>query len=52
MQLLKTTDENFKDKFDELLKRGQMDMEHVSKIVSAIIAEIKKDGNSALQYNP
>lgn len=49
MQLFKTTDENFQIQFNELLKRGQMDMDNVSKIVSTIIAEIKSSGNNALK---
>lgn len=49
MQLLKTTDENFQTQFNELLKRGQMDMDNVSKIVSTIIADIKSSGNNALK---
>jgi histidinol dehydrogenase len=46
---IKTSDENFKQEFDELLKRGHMDMDNVSKIVLNIISEIKKDGNNALK---
>ena len=49
MLLLKTNEQNFKAKFDELLRRGNMDMENVSKIVSNIIAEIKAEGNGALK---
>ena len=49
MLLLKTNEQNFKAQFDELLRRGHMDMENVSKIVSNIIAEIKAEGNSALK---
>ncbi|MBP6497837.1 MAG: histidinol dehydrogenase [Campylobacteraceae bacterium] len=49
MLILKTTDENFQTQFNELLKRGQMDMDNVSKIVSTIIAEIKLSGNNALK---
>lgn len=49
MLLLKTTDENFQTQFNELLKRGQMDMDNVSKIVSTIIADIKSSGNNALK---
>lgn len=49
MLILKTTDENFQIQFNELLKRGQMDMDNVSKIVSTIIAEIKLSGNTALK---
>ena len=49
MLILKTTDENFQTQFNELLKRGQMDMDNVSKIVSTIIADIKSSGNNALK---
>lgn len=49
MLLLKTNDQNFKAQFDELLRRGHMDMENVSKIVLNIIAEIKAEGNGALK---
>lgn len=49
MKQIKTNDKNFKQEFDELLKRGHMDMDNVSKIVLNIISEIKKDGNNALK---
>ena len=49
MLLLKTNEPNFKAQFDELLRRGHMDMENVSKIVLNIIAEIKAEGNCALK---
>lgn len=49
MLLLKTNEPNFKAQFDELLRRGHMDMENVSKIVLNIIAEIKAEGNGALK---
>ncbi len=49
MLLLKTDEENFKAQFDELLRRGHMDMENVSKIVGGIISEIKSEGNGALK---
>lgn len=49
MLLLKTNDTNFQAQFDELLRRGHMDMENVSKIVLNIIAEIKEQGNGALK---
>ncbi|NCD11599.1 MAG: histidinol dehydrogenase [Epsilonproteobacteria bacterium] len=49
MLLLKTNEANFKAQFDELLRRGHMDMENVSKIVLNIIAEIKAEGNGALK---
>ncbi|WP_456451800.1 histidinol dehydrogenase [Hydrogenimonas sp.] len=49
MLLIKTTDKDFNEKFDELLKRGAMDMEQVSAIVSGIIKEIRTEGNAALK---
>lgn len=49
MLLLKTSEPNFQAQFDVLLKRGNMDMENVSKIVLNIIAEIKAEGNGALK---
>jgi histidinol dehydrogenase len=49
MKMINTNDKNFDMEFNELLKRGHMDMENVSKVVSNIIFEIKKDGNSALK---
>ncbi|MDX1808020.1 MAG: histidinol dehydrogenase [Sulfurospirillaceae bacterium] len=49
MQILKTNDKNFSTEFEKLLGRGKMDMEQVSKIVTGIIDEIKKDGNEALK---
>lgn len=49
MLLLKTNEPNFKAQFNELLRRGHMDMENVSKIVLNIIAEIKAEGNGALK---
>jgi len=49
MMFIKSSDENFAANFDELLGRGKMDMEHVSKIVGNIISEIKEKKNSALK---
>jgi len=49
MLLLKTNEPNFQAQFDELLRRGHMDMENVSKIVGGIISEIKSEGNEALK---
>ena len=49
MKQIKTSDNDFKERFNELLKRGHMDMDNVSKIVLNIISEIKKDGNEALK---
>ena len=49
MKQINTNDVSFKSEFDELLKRGHMDMDNVSKIVLNIISEIKNDGNEALK---
>ena len=49
MLLLKTNEQYFQGQFNELLRRGNMDMENVSKIVLTIIAEIKAEGNGALK---
>ena len=49
MKIIKSSDKNFKDEFSELLNRGKMDIESVSKIVQDLINEIKKDGNKALK---
>ena len=44
-------DSDFKQKFDELLTRGKMDIANVSAVVNNIIEEIKKDGNEALKQH-
>jgi len=49
MKQIKTSSKNFKQEFNELLKRGHMDMDNVSKIVLNIISEIRQDGNEALK---
>jgi len=49
VKIYKTNDDSFKKEFDELLRRGHMDMDNVSKIVSGIISEIKAEGNGALK---
>ncbi len=49
MLLLKTEQKDFQTHFDELLRRGHMDMENVSKIVGGILNEIKAEGNDALK---
>jgi histidinol dehydrogenase len=49
MKQFSTSDKNFESEFSELLKRGHMDIDNVSKIVLDIISEIKKDGNEALK---
>ena len=48
MIFVKSTDNDFGEKFEELLGRGKMDIAHVSGIVGGIIDEIKKDKNRAL----
>jgi len=48
MKVLKTTDKNFKDEFQELLNRGKVDISNVENIVRDIINEVKKEGNKAL----
>jgi len=49
MIFVKSIDNDFDTKFDELLSRGKMDIAHVSSIVGNIIDEIKNDGNMALK---
>lgn len=49
MKVYNTKDVTFKQEFEELLKRGQMDMKEVSTIVQGIIDEIKSDQNSAIK---
>lgn len=51
MLLLQTNTAQFKIQFEELLKRGNMDMENVSKIVETILSEIKTEGNHALKQH-
>ncbi len=48
MKIFKTTDNNFESEFDEILKRGAMDIDKVVPIVKNIIDEVKKDGDDAL----
>ena len=49
MKIFSTKDENFQSEFDELLKRGAMDMDGVTNIVKSLLDEIKNDGNMALK---
>ena len=49
MKILSTNDENFQTEFDELLKRGAMDIDGVTSIVKGLLDEIKNKGNSALK---
>ncbi len=48
MIFIKSSDNDFNEKFQELLGRGKMDIAHVSNIVGGIIEEIKQDKNKAL----
>ncbi|UCM99722.1 histidinol dehydrogenase [Sulfurimonas sp. SWIR-19] len=49
MIFVKSSDNDFDGKFEELLARGKMDIAHVSGIVSDIIEDIKTDKNLALR---
>ena len=49
VKIFSTKDENFQNEFDELLKRGSMDMDEVTSIVKGLLDEIKVDGNMALK---
>ncbi len=48
MLFIKTTDDKFETKFNELLKRGKVDIKNVSKIVEDILEDIKENGDVAL----
>ncbi|RAX53062.1 histidinol dehydrogenase [Helicobacter sp. 16-1353] len=48
MQILNIKDNNFNEKFEELLGRGNMDIENASKIVLELLNDIKKNGNKAV----
>jgi len=48
MIFIKSNENDFEQKFQELLGRGKMDIAHVSAIVGGIIEEIKIDKNEAL----
>jgi len=49
MKIFFSSDETFEASFDELLQRGKMDIEGVTAIVTALLNEIKTDGNKALK---
>ena len=49
VKIFSTKDANFQSEFDELLKRGAMDIDGVTNIVKGLLDEIKNDGNSALK---
>ncbi len=48
MVIIRSCDDDFAERFDELLGRGAMDMEQVSTIVGDIIKEIRSEGDGAL----
>jgi len=48
MKIFKTTDNNFKQEFNEILARGAMDIDNVSPIVKNILDEVKNEGDMAL----
>jgi len=49
MKIINSSDINFKDSFNELLERGKMDIDNVSKIVQDLINDIKINKNSAIK---
>ncbi|CAA6821746.1 MAG: Histidinol dehydrogenase (EC [uncultured Sulfurovum sp.] len=49
MKIFSIKDESFQDEFDELLKRGAMDIDGVTHIVKGLLDEIKNEGNAALR---
>ena len=49
MKIVKSNSSSFKGEFAELLKRGKMDIENVSQIVTGLLKEIQNNGNSALK---
>ncbi|KIM04619.1 MAG: histidinol dehydrogenase [Sulfurovum sp. AS07-7] len=49
MKIVKTSDANFKNEFEELLLRGKMDIEGVTAIVSSLLNDIRTNKNSALK---
>ena len=48
MKILKTLDENFNSKFNEILGRGKMDIDTVTGTVLNILTDIKKNGDKAI----
>jgi len=49
VKILDINSEDFIKGFDEILKRGKMDIDEVSGVVKSILDDIKRDGNSALK---
>jgi histidinol dehydrogenase len=48
MKIIYTSEDNFRDRFDEILQRGKMDMDTVGGIVGTILGEIRESGDEAL----
>jgi len=48
VNVLNIDDINFSKSFEEILKRGKMDIDEVSSTVKTILDEIKRDGNGAI----
>ena len=49
MKIFYSSDDTFEANFNELLKRGKMDIEGVTNIVSGLLKEIQTEGNTALK---
>ncbi len=49
MKIIKTTDANFKEEFENILARAKTDIKDVTSIVTNIIKEIQENGNEALK---
>ncbi len=49
IKIIRSSESSFKSEFNELLERGRMDIESVSKTVQDLINEIKQNGNSAVK---
>ena len=49
MKIFYTNDNTFKANFNTLLQRGKMDIEGVTAIVSGLLKEIQKEGNTAVK---
>ena len=48
MKIFISSDDSFETNFDELLQRGNMDIESVTSIVNGLLGEIKSGGDDAL----
>ncbi|MCB4744381.1 MAG: histidinol dehydrogenase [Sulfurovum sp.] len=49
MKIFYSSDTTFEANFNELLRRGKMDIDGVTSIVSSLLKEIHEEGNSALR---